>query len=159
MKRDRINETLLAHSREMYQAREVEMGEENLRTLERLLMLRTVDVHWVQHLTATDNLRQGIGLHAYGQRDPLVAYRTEGSRMFRSLMERIRHDIVHSIYKVSPTNGQGRRSSNGVGDSPMGAVAGRRREAVAAGSKKVGRNSPCPCGSGKKYKRCHGSNV
>ncbi len=164
-KRDQINETLLAHSREMYQVREDELGEENLRTLERLLMLRTVDVHWVQHLTATDNLRQGIGLHAYGQRDPLVAYRTEGSRMFRSLMDRIRHDIVHSIYKVSPVNGQGRRgsngprASNGVGDSPMGAVAGRRREAVAAGSKKVGRNAPCPCGSGKKYKRCHGSNA
>ncbi len=164
-KRDQISETLLAHSREMYQVREAEMGEENLRTLERLLMLRTVDVHWVQHLTATDNLRQGIGLHAYGQRDPLVAYRTEGSRMFRSLMERIRHDIVHSIYKVSPAGGQGRqgsngpRASNGVGDSPMGAVAGRRREAVAAGSKKVGRNAPCPCGSGKKYKRCHGSNA
>ena len=159
MKRDQIDEMLLLHSSEIYEAREVEMGEENLRTLERLLMLRTVDVHWVQHLTATDNLRQGIGLHAYGQRDPLVAYRTEGSRMFRALMDRIQHDIVHSIYKVSLSNDQGRRSSNGVGDSPMEAVAGRRREAAAAGSRKVGRNAPCPCGSGKKYKRCHGSNV
>ena len=158
MKRDQVSETLLDHCREMYGAREAEMGEGNLRTLERLLMLRTVDVHWVQHLTATDNLRQGIGLHAFGQRDPLVAYRTEGSRMFRALMERIRHDIVHSIYRISPSNDQGRRSSNGVGDSPMGAVAGRRREA-AAGSRKVGRNAPCPCGSGKKYKRCHGSNA
>ena len=165
MKRDRISEMLLAHVDEMHQARESEMGEEGLRTLERLLMLRTVDVHWVQHLTAMDNLRQGIGLHAYGQRDPLVAYRTEGSRMFQTLMGRIQHDIVHSIYKVSLAKDGGRRSANGAGrngsqtaPSPMEAVSGRRRAPVAAGSRKVGRNAPCPCGSGKKYKRCHGAN-
>ena len=159
MKRNEVEQALLDHSRELYDTREIEMGEEDLRTLERLLMLKTVDVHWVQHLTATDNLRQGIGLHAYGQRDPLVAYRTEGSRMFKTLMERIRHDIVHSIYKVSLGTSSGRRTSNGAGESPMAAVTGRRREAVPAGSRKVGRNEPCPCGSGKKYKRCHGSNA
>ncbi len=159
MNRGQVEEALLRHSEELYEAREIEMGEENLRTLERLLMLRTVDVHWVHHLTAIDNLRQGIGLHAYGQRDPLVVYRTEGSQMFRALMERIRHDIVHSLYQVSLSTGPSRRSSNGAGESPMEAVAGRRKEAVPAGSRKVGRNEPCPCGNGKKYKRCHGSNA
>ena len=74
-------------------------------------------------------------------------------------MERIRHDIVHSIYQVSLSTGPSRRSSNGAGESPMEAVAGRRKEAVPAGSRKVGRNEPCPCGNGKKYKRCHGSNA
>ena len=159
MSRDQVQETLLRHVEELYEAREVQMGEENLRTLERLLMLRTVDVNWVHHLTALDNLRQGIGLHAYGQRDPLVAYRTEGSRMFQALVDRIQHDIIHSIYQVSLAPGRGSRASNGAKESPMAAASGRRREPVPAGSRKVGRNDPCPCGNGKKYKRCHGANV
>ena len=154
---DQILERVARHSEEVYDAREVQLGPEAMRTLERVLMLRTVDVHWVQHLTAMDNLRQGIGLHAFGQRDPLLVYKTEGSRMFQELSDRIQHDVVHSIYHVTLGPGRGARGSNSRPQaSPMAPVSGGRRDAVAAGAHKVGRNEPCPCGSGKKYKRCHG---
>ena len=155
LSRDQIEARLVEHAEQMYEAREVQMGPETMRSLERLLMLRTLDVHWVQHLTTMDNLRQGIGLHAYGQRDPLVMYKTEGSRMFQELLDRIQHDIVYSIYQVSlsPT---ARSQEPARSTSAMAAASGRRRESVAAGARKVGRNEQCPCGSGKKYKRCHG---
>ena len=152
--RDEIEERLMRYAEELYDEREAQIESENMRTLERLLMLRTVDIYWVHHLTAMDNLRQGIGLHAFGQRDPLVMYKTEGSRMFQALLDRIQHDVVHSIYQVSLAPAQGARRAN---SSPMAAASGRQREAVAVGGEKVGRNEPCPCGSGKKYKRCHGA--
>ena len=161
LSRDKILEGLAKHAEEMYEAREVQLEPENMRTLERLLMLRTVDVAWVQHLTTIDDLRQGIGLHAYGQRDPLVMYKTEGSRMFQALLDRIQHDIVHSIFQVSlgPAAGS-RRADSRTNASPMAGASGRQRETVAVGGRsKIGRNEPCPCGSEKKYKRCHGANV
>ena len=157
MSRGEIAEKLGKHAEELYEAREVQQGTENVRTLERLLMLRTVDMHWVHHLTTMDNLRQGIGLHAFGQRDPLVMYKTEGSRMFQNLLDRIQHDIVHSIYQASLGPARGARSADSrPKNSAMAAASGRQREPVAVGARKIGRNEPCPCGSGKKYKRCHG---
>jgi len=93
-------------------------------------------------------MRQGIGLHAVGHRDPLVMYKQEGHAMFQSLLSGIEHDVVHTIYKVSIAK------EGAAATSPMAAAAGRR-EAMPAG-KKVGRNDPCPCGSGKKYKKCCG---
>ena len=158
--KDEIEQRLLSYAQELYDSREEEMGPENMRTLERLLMLRTVDVHWVHHLTSMDNLRQGIGLQAFGQRDPLVTYKTEGSRTFQALLDRIQHDVVHSIYQVSLSPTKAARGSNSRANaSPMAAASGRQREAVVAGGRKVGRNESCPCGSGKKYKRCHGSSA
>ena len=159
LSKDEIDDQLVSNAEDLYGMRESQIGPDNMRTLERLLMLRTVDVYWVHHLTAMDNLRQGIGLHAYGQRDPLVMYKTEGSRMFQALLDHIQHDVVHSIYHVSlgPAQGQ-RRGESRPKTSPMAAV-GRQREAVAVGAGKVGRNEPCPCGSGKKYKRCHGASA
>ncbi len=157
MKRDEIADRLIEHADELYETRELQMGAENMRTLERLLMLRAVDVYWVQHLTTMDNLRQGIGLHAFGQRDPLVMYRTEGSRLFQTLLDRIQHDVVHGVYQaaLSPARAS-RQADSGSNGSRMATASGRQREAVAVGARKVGRNEPCPCGSGKKYKRCHG---
>ena len=158
--KDEIEERLLSHAQELYDQREEEMGPENMRTLERLLMLRTVDVHWVHHLTTMDNLRQGIGLHAFGQRDPLVMYKTEGSRLFQGLLDRIQHDVVHSTFQVSLSPAKSTRAAgNGAKTSAMAAASGRGREAVGVGGRKVGRNEPCPCGSEKKYKRCHGSSA
>ena len=157
--RDEIEQQLIPYAEDLYERREVQMGEENTRTLERLLMLRTIDSHWVHHLTAMDNLRQGIGLRGYGQRDPLVAYRTEGSRMFQELLGRIQHGVVHSVYQVSLSPARVTRpSSNGPKESAVAAASGRQKEPVPAGGHKIGRNEPCPCGSGKKYKRCHGAN-
>ncbi len=160
LSRDEIEQKVYQYAEELYETREIQMGPDDMRKLERLLMLRTVDIHWVNHLTSMDNLRQGIGLHAFGQRDPLVMYKTEGSRMFQTLLDRMQHDIVHSIYQValSPQNGA-RRAESSTKGSAMAAASGRQREAVAVGARKVGRNEACPCGSGKKYKRCHGTGL
>ena len=161
---DEILRKLLEHAETVYEAREAEIGSEQMRLVERLLLLRAIDTHWVNHLTSMENLRTGIGLHAYGQRDPLVAYRTEGHKMFQDLTQRMQYDVVHSLFHVTitekPSNG-GRRqaSANAAKASPMAAVNPKGREAVPVGGGKVGRNTQCPCGSGKKYKRCHGANV
>jgi preprotein translocase subunit SecA len=113
-------------------------------------MLRVVDSLWVNHLTALDELREGIGLRAYGQRDPLVEYKREAHEMFATLTAAIKHDIVHSIYYVNLTAQPVRRTMRAMrpGESAEGARTPHKAE------KKVGRNDPCPCGSGKKFKNC-----
>jgi preprotein translocase subunit SecA len=151
MGRDEIEERLLEHTRSLYEAREQEFGAENMRVLERLVMLRTIDRLWIDHLTGMENMRHGIGLHAVGHRDPLVIYKQEGHAMFQSLLHDIRHDVVHTIYKVSIV----KQGAPAPASSPMAEAARRKEPAMVA--KKVGRNDPCPCGSGKKYKKCCGS--
>ena len=148
MSRGEIEERLLGHASSLYEERERELGEENMRMLERLVMIRTIDRLWMDHLTAMEEMRQGIGLAAVGHRDPLVAYKQEGHTMFQSLLSGIAHDVAHTIFRV------GIVKEGAPAPSPMAEAAGRK-EAVAAG-KKVGRNDPCPCGSGKKYKKCCG---
>jgi len=148
MKREDIKEQLLKHSTSLYEEREREFGPDKMRILERLVMLRTIDRRWVEHLTAMENMRQGIGLHAAGGRDPLIMYKQEGQAMFQSLLDGMEHDVVNTIYKVQI------KTEKAPAASPM-AEAARRKEAVAVGNK-VGRNDPCPCGSGKKYKKCCG---
>ena len=161
---DEIQRKLLDYAETVYDAREAEIGSEQMRTVERLLLLRAIDTHWVNHLTAMENLRTGIGLHAYGQRDPLVAYRTQGHQMFQDLTQRMQSDVVHTLFHVNitqqPSNG-GRRSApvKAANVSPMEAVNPKGQEAVPVGAGKIGRNAQCPCGSGKKYKRCHGANA
>ncbi|PIU54753.1 MAG: preprotein translocase subunit SecA, partial [Chloroflexi bacterium CG07_land_8_20_14_0_80_51_10] len=141
--RGEIEEKLLDHANSLYEEREQEIEPENMRILERLVMLRAIDSRWVEHLTALEDMRQGIGLQAYAQRDPLIAYKKEAHDMFQQLQAGIQHDIVHTIYRVGL-----------VKETPLE----RRKEAVGVG-KKVGRNDPCPCGSGKKYKKCCGKSA
>jgi len=136
-----------------YLQREEEMNPDGMRLLERLLMLQVIDRLWVEHLTAIDDLRQGIGLRAYGQRDPLAEYKTEAYNMFQGLLAAIRHDVAHAIYHVSLMREQPKpppplQTNREDADAP--------KEPVRNLAKKIGRNDPCPCGSGKKYKRCHG---
>jgi preprotein translocase subunit SecA len=161
--REEMQQTLSQYADTIYQSREEELDSEQMRTLERLLLLRAIDVHWVNHLTAMENLRTGIGLHAIGQRDPLVMYRTEGHKTFQELLQRMQYDVVHTLFHVTvtrrPVNGAQKREEDMVKASPMQAVTGQRRQAAAVGGPKVGRNAPCPCGSGKKYKRCCGANA
>ncbi len=165
---DGVQDRLAAHSRQVYDQVEHELTPEAMREAERWLMLRSVDANWVQHLTSMENLRQGIGLHAFGQRDPLVMYKKEGHEQFQGLQAKIEHDIVHTLFNarisVAPKGGQRANGRNGQAGRPgapkketvMAKVMDpRRREAVPAGQK-IGRNQQCPCGSGKKYKRCHG---
>ena len=144
-----VEERLLEHADALYGEREEQFGSEEMRTLERLVMLRIMDTHWVHHLTAIQEKRQGIGLQAFGQRDPLVMYKREGHEMFQSLLARIQHDIVHTIYH---TGLEAKPAVRRV-QTPQAVSGGRQ---APAGARKVGRNDPCPCGSGKKYKRCHG---
>ena len=156
---DDIGKMLSEHADAVYEAREDELGSEQMRTLERLLLLRAIDTHWVTHLTSMENLRTGIGLQAYGQRDPLVMYRTEGHKMFQELTQGMQYDVVHTLFHVTVTqqpSNEGRKQATAKAASPMEAVIPKGKEAVPVGAGKVGRNAQCPCGSGKKYKRCHG---
>ncbi len=151
-----VEELLLEHADQSYADREEQMSGENMRILERLLMLRSIDVHWVHHLTAMEGLRQGVGLHAVGQRDPLIMYKTQGHRMFQDMLQKVQSDVARSVYQASlgPANGT-RAKAAPPPPSPMAKVNPKGRGGTPA-SRKVGRNDACPCGSGKKYKRCHG---
>jgi preprotein translocase subunit SecA len=162
--REQIDNILEDFAETVYQAREQDVGEEQARTIERLLLLRAIDSHWVQHLTAMENLRTGVGLQAYGQKDPLVVYRTEGNKMFGTLQVAIETEVVHTVFHATltqqPSQTTGRRPSaaNTPKESPMKAINdANRASSPVATSGKVGRNTSCPCGSGKKYKRCHGA--
>jgi preprotein translocase subunit SecA len=134
-----IAEKLTNYAVGLYEQKEKEIGSENMRLIERVVMLRVIDKLWMEHLTAMEDMRQGIGLRAVGQQDPLVVYKKEGRALFDGLLASIQHDVARNIYRV-----------NLVKKEPP-----RKKQAVMAG-KKVGRNDPCPCGSGKKYKHCCG---
>jgi preprotein translocase subunit SecA len=148
-----ITEILQDKVIEIYDKREAEIGSEEARTLERLILLQTIDKLWVEHLTAMDHMRQGINLQAYGQRDPLVEYKSQGFRMFQSLLQNIEYDVSHLIFKVRLNPVMARPMARpGITNHPAEAGPARRKA-----REKVGRNDPCPCGSGKKYKNCHGA--
>ncbi len=147
--RNDVEQKLLQQAEALYAQREQEFGADKMRLLERIVMLRTIDRLWVEHLTTMENMRQGVGLHAVGGRDPLVMYKHEGQAMFQSLLASITHDVVHTIFRVKIEE-RGKPQQQ----SPMAQAAQRRESATEA--KKVGRNDPCPCGSGKKYKKCCG---
>jgi preprotein translocase subunit SecA len=160
MKSEQIEERLIEQAESVYEQKEQELGADNMRMLERLLMLRIIDSLWVEHLTEMDDMRHGIGLQAAAQRDPLVAYKREGAIQFDALMDTIHHDVVHSIFHVSLTRQPARRQ---VPAAKMVASRGddttkqaRSVQPVKVAGRKVGRNDPCPCGSGKKYKYCCG---
>jgi preprotein translocase subunit SecA len=153
-----------------YEAKEASFGgPEVARQVERFVMLRTIDQKWVDYLTTMEHFREGIGLSAYAQRDPLVEYKNEALRMFNELTESIRADIVANMFRVqlmpqepapqpkSPlaaaaTSGPSQPNGRAAGKGNVGAAKG----AAASGRRKIGRNEPCYCGSGRKYKLCHG---
>ena len=188
LSRDRIEDILYQHAEDLYDAKERDMGSDQMQLLSRLLLLKSIDTHWVSHLTNMENLRTGVGLHAVGQRDPLTVYRSEGQRAFTELMQQMQREVTHSLFHVtlSPeaanlgnsADGSAAGSNNGAQDagnngndntgrraaqrppvSPMAAVTGGRTAGVPRAGRKIGRNAPCPCGSGRKYKRCCGANV
>jgi len=136
-----------------YDAQEESLGPEVLRQVERFVMLRSIDQRWVRHLTALDELREGIGLRAYGQRNPLVEYKREAFDAFASLLDAIKGDVsalvLNARIQAQPTMPRPTRLSGATGGSAGSTAAPAQRRAS-----KVGRNDPCPCGSGKKYKNC-----
>jgi preprotein translocase subunit SecA len=157
--RDDLVEFLIADADQSYGEVEERFGSEVMRKVERHVMLTIIDKLWVEHLTAMDELREGVGLQAYGQKDPLVVYKTEGFEFFQQLLGNIQHDVVHTIFRVQPVVAQQpvRTRVTDESDKPQGAVDGGGNGASAKKSRKIGVNDPCPCGSGKKYKYCHGA--
>ena len=127
----------------------------DMRENERVLLLRTVDEHWMEHIDSMDQLKQGIGLRSYGQKDPVYAYTSEGFEMFDAMVDEIREQTVRRVYMMQVTGGPLQRVQLAKPIEPKGEGAST---SYARSEKKVGRNDPCPCGSGKKYKNCHGKN-
>ena len=162
MSRDELEETLKKTAHDAYAAREQLFGEENMRELEKVVMLRVVDNHWMEHLDRMDMLREGINLRAYGQRNPLVEYKIEALDMFEAMEAAIQTDIAKLMYRVSIVT----QEQQQLQDRLQTARASHGEESDAAETKKkpqrnksdIGRNDPCPCGSGKKYKNCCGRN-
>ena len=152
-----LREMILNRALELYRAKEAEIGSERLYQFERLVMLRTIDVKWMDHLEAMDELKEGIGLRAYGQTDPLVAYKIEAYQMFKEMRDSINEEVVRTLAKVQVASEERvtqrpkiRNISTNLNEDGSPAVQQR------VVGKKVGRNEPCPCGSGKKYKKCCG---
>jgi preprotein translocase subunit SecA len=139
-----ITEKLTDYAIGLYDQREQELGPDRMRIAERLVMLQVIDRLWMEHLTEMEHLRQGIGLRAVGQEQPLIVYKREGHAYFEALLAGIQYDVTHRIYHVGLAKEAPQRKETAV-----------KKEAVPVG-KKVGRNDPCPCGSGKKYKHCCG---
>jgi len=139
----------------LYEEREKEFGSEVMRLVERRVMLGIMDSLWVEHLTRMEEMRQGIGLMGAAQKDPLIAYKTQGHEQFQYLLSTIRHDLVHTIYHVRIEKKEAPR----LEPSPMAQLASggtKFKTPMRVKGKKIGRNEPCPCGSGKKYKHCCG---
>ncbi len=156
-----INE-VLDHVEKIYNNFEAVLGDDNARSVERYIMLRTIDANWVQHLTAMENLRQGISLQAVGQRDPLVMYKKEGHELFQNLQSKIIDDVVHTIFRtgtpIDPELGTQTIDTPKIANRPKPVVKTNDSSKVVKklSGPKIGRNEQCPCGSGKKYKRCCG---
>jgi len=141
-----------------------------MRKLERFVMLDRIDDHWVDHLYNMDYMEEGIGLRAYGQKDPLIEFKREGHEMFSAMIQRIKEEVVEYIFKVQlveesarqqqpPGRGRKRGGEEVRGRVPAPTLPHSQVPSVAPvrrGGSKVGRNDPCPCGSGKKYKKCCG---
>jgi preprotein translocase subunit SecA len=149
---DQVADAAITEAHERYAEREKELGEDMLRQIERQVMLQVIDTKWREHLADMDYLRAGIGLRAMGQRDPLTEYQREAFDMFADLVELVKRDAVRYLFHVQvtqkPVEQPKQVVTSGPSDTPKTVVAGD----------KIGRNEPCPCGSGKKYKRCHGAN-
>ncbi len=156
--RDEAKAMLLKRGTDLYEAREQEITPEIMRDLERMVLLHNVDSKWMDHIDNMDELRRGIGLMAYGQQDPVVAYRIQSSDMFDEMNLSIREETVKQILTVRITRKEEterKQTAEITGES--GASDGSEKGRTVRKGKKIGPNDPCPCGSGKKYKKCCGS--
>lgn len=149
MTRHDMKEFLRERAYQLYEEREAELGPETMRELEKALMLNIIDQKWMDHIDAMDQLRNGISLRAYGQKDPLIEYKFEAYDAFQSMIYSIKEDVVRYIFRVKMVQQrEERKTFENQGDEV-------ERKPIRV-EKKVGRNDPCPCGSGKKYKKCCG---
>jgi preprotein translocase subunit SecA len=166
LNRNRLKDMVVQEAEAVYRKKEEEFGEGVLRYLEKVIMLQSIDFHWKDHLLAIDQLKEGIGLRGYGQKDPKIEYQKEAYQMFLEMLDRIKKDTIEKLFaiqiakekeaqelklerKQTFTLSRGESVQSGGGETESGKGITFRRE-----GKKIGRNDPCPCGSGKKYKRC-----
>ena len=148
---DEIYEKALQH----YQRKEAEYGEATMRELERVVMLRVVDEYWMDNIDAMDDLKQGIGLRAYGQHDPVIAYKEEGYEMFQAMVRAIREETVRRLFLIQLRPRQEVKRQRVAKETGTGAAVNAQvKKQPVRKEKKAGPNDPCPCGSGKKYKKC-----
>ena len=169
-----LSENIVERVRAEYDRREQQVGSEQIRALERYLLLQVIDTRWKDHLHAMDQLRGAIGLRAYGQKDPKVAYKFEAYEMFQAMIHEIREQVTDLIMKVQLVDDHSDRARSVCEGSELtkndfntfdeqreaavaGSQSGERPKPFVRGKAKVGRNDPCPCGSGKKYKKCCGA--
>ncbi len=158
--REALREELLELVQKRYEAREQEFSEPIMRDLENYILLQTVDALWKDHLLNMDYLKEGIGLRSYGQQDPLVAYKREGHEMFQQMIDRVKEETLQKLFHIQIQREEQLQEMRAEQeDQPMfyGPPEGSPKQQAVRKDGKVGRNDPCPCGSGKKYKKCHGS--
>ena len=160
--RDEFRDAIWKAIEKSYQDKETEIGSELMRRLEKIFMLQAVDQQWKDHLLAMDHLKEGVGLRGYGQKDPLIEYKREGFDMFEEMKLRIVETTVESLFRVKQAKEDDReierrqkRQMAQLSFVGAGEAAAAAHQPVHS-EKKAGRNDPCPCGSGKKYKKCHG---
>ncbi len=158
LSRERLTELALARAREGYAAKESMFGPETLHSFERFITLQTVDNLWKDHLLNMDHLKEGIGLRGYGQKDPLQEYKREGYEMFMAMVDHIKEETISTLYRIQPAREADIEAYERRKERDMFLSHGDEgsREPVRRKEEKVGRNDPCPCGSGKKYKKCCG---
>ncbi len=154
MKSSEIKDFFLDMAVGAYKSKETEFGEEALKRLEQIILLKMIDTKWIDHLDVMDNLRDGIGLRGYGGRDPRVEYEIEAFETFQEMMQNIQEDTVRFLIRAKPVSEAGTKKHEKVF-----VISGTNRDEGAAvrtvkRGQKIGRNDPCPCGSGKKYKKC-----
>jgi len=153
---EQLSDDLYALAEQTYLRKEEAYGEAMMRELERVVMLRVVDEYWMDNIDAMDDLKQGIGLRAYGQHDPVIAYKEEGFQMFEAMIAAIREETVRRLFLVQLRPAQEVKREKVAKETSAAGAAGKtvKAQPVRNKDKKVGPNDPCPCGSGKKYKQC-----
>ena len=152
---DAISEQIITLAQQTYAAKEEQYGAELIRELERVVMLRVVDEYWMDNIDAMDDLKQGIGLRAYGQHDPVVAYKEEGYQMFEAMINAIREETVSRMFRLKiQVNGEPKRQRVAKETGTTAPNKSEVKKQPIRKAKKAGPNDPCPCGSGQKYKKC-----
>ncbi len=160
MSNDEIIEKFISIADEIYEAKEKEFTAERMREIERVILLRIVDTKWMDHIDNMDHLKQGMGLQAFKQEDPVRAYQMEGSKMFEEMIENIKLDTVKYLFHVQMERAPEReRVAKETGATHAGSSSESAKQQPVRKKVEIGRNDPCPCGSGKKYKNCCGREV
>jgi len=164
-----LEDMLVEKAHERYDEKEAIVGAPAMRFHERMIMLQFVDSQWKDHLFAMDHLKEGIGLRGYGQRDPLVEYKKESFELFEDLMSRIEEETIRFLFLLQPVDEKKAAEEQERRQRRQQMIMSQQQATAASGGSvatqvkreapKVGRNDPCPCGSGKKYKKCHGVNA